>query len=122
MTTPDQHPDPDQPAAAPSAGTSQTDPRAALERGAHAFDQRAQALGHEAEAAIANLARNPAVQETADLAGRLWGLVLLGVGAWLVAGVTLGLSMPSFELGDLWPVALIALGGIVVLSGMSRRR
>jgi hypothetical protein len=122
MTTPDQHPDPDQPAAPETAGTATTDARAALERGARAFDERAQALGREAEAAVASLGQNPAVRESVDLAGRIWGLVLLGIGAWLFAGVTLGLSMPDFALGDLWPVALIALGGIVVVSGMSRRR
>jgi hypothetical protein len=120
MTTPDERPDlpPDQPDAAPAAPA----PRFDIEGRAEAFGQRAEALGHEAEAAVARLGANPAVRETFDLAGRLWGLVLLAFGLWFFADVTLRMDLPAVAWEDLWPLALILLGGLVVLRGVARRR
>jgi hypothetical protein len=97
------------------------DLRTTLEDGARTLDLRAQALGREAEAAARRWGENPAVKETADLAGRLWGLVLLGFGLWFFADVTLKLDLPSLRWGELWPVILIVLGGFVVLRGLARR-
>ena len=97
------------------------DLRATLEDSARAFDQRAQSLGREAEAAARRWGENPAVKETAELAGRLWGLVLLGFGLWFFADVTLKLDLPSVRWSELWPVVLIVLGGFVVLRGLARR-
>jgi hypothetical protein len=128
MTAPTERPDlpPDQPApstppapAAPAAPAA--DLRASLEGGARAFDERAQSLGREAEAAVARLGANPAVRETADLAGRLWGLVLLGFGIWFLFDVTLRMDLPPIAWDQLWPLALIVLGGLVVARGMARR-
>lgn len=137
MTTPDERPDLDPaapapadvpPPAAPGSAPATSRPAAtgdelksAIESGARAFDQRAQALGREAEAAVTRWGENPAVKETADVAGRIWGLVLLAVGLWFFADVTLKLDLPSFAWRDLWPIVLIALGAIVVLRGMMRR-
>jgi hypothetical protein len=106
------------PAAPPAAGA---DLRTTLEDGAHTLDQRAEALGREAEAAARRWGENPAVKETADLAGRLWGLVVLGFGLWFFADVTLKLDLPSLRWGELWPVVLIVLGAFVVLRGLARR-
>jgi len=135
MTTPNEHPDipplppagpepavvpPAQPTPATPAATG-ADLRTTLEEGARTLDVRAQALGREAEAAARRWGENPAVKETADLAGRLWGLVLLGFGLWFFADVTLKLDLPSLRWGELWPVILIVLGGFVVLRGLARR-
>jgi hypothetical protein len=135
MTTPNERPDipplppagpepadvpPAQPAPAAPAATG-VDLRTTLEDGARTLDLRAQALGREAEAAARRWGENPAVKETADLAGRLWGLVLLGFGLWFFADVTLKLDLPSLRWGELWPVILIVLGGFVVLRGLARR-
>ena len=92
-----------------------------VEEGAEAFGRRAEALGHEAEAAAQRWSSSPAVKETADAAGRLWGLVVLAVGIWFFADITLGLRMPSVAWRDLWPLVLIAFGGFIVLKGMTRR-
>ena len=92
-----------------------------IEEGAEAFGKRAEALGHEAEAAAQRWSSSPVVKETADAAGRLWGLVLLAVGIWFLADVTLRLDMPSVAWRDLWPLALIVFGGFIVLKGMTRR-
>ena len=135
MTSPNERPDipplppagpgpadapPAQPAPAAPAATG-ADLRTTLEDGARTLDQRAQALGREAEAAARRWGENPAVKETADLAGRLWGLVLLGFGLWFFADVTLKLDLPSLRWGELWPVVLIVLGAFVVLRGLARR-
>jgi len=56
----------------------------------------------------------------ADAAGRIWGLVLLVAGLWLFARITLKLDVPMIPWGDLWPLLLIVLGGLVIL-GATRR-
>ncbi len=55
------------------------------------------------------------VMVAADVAGRVWGLVLLAVGLWLFARITLRLDVPTIPWGDLWPLLLIVLGGLVML-------
>lgn len=119
MSEPNEHPGlpPSQPEAPPAAPAPAFD----LEARAEAFGQRAESLGHEAEAAVTRLGQNPAVRETFDLAGRLWGLVVLGFGLWFFADVTLRMDLPAVAWDDLWPVALILLGGLVVLRGVARR-
>ena len=78
-------------------------------------------FGHEVEDAAKRWSRDPAVKGDLTFLGRLWGLVLLAAGLWLFADVTIGLGMPQVPLSDLWPVALIVLGGIVVVRGAARR-
>jgi hypothetical protein len=92
---------------------------AGLGREAHAAGER---LGRQAEAAGQRLSKDPAVIGAADTAGRIWGLIVLAVGVWFFADITLGLDMPSVAWRDLWPVALIVIGLVVVIRGMARRR
>jgi hypothetical protein len=140
MTSPNERPDapplppspiePGAPAETPAAvpppampaATAGDQLKSSLESGARAFDERAQALGKEAEAAVNRWGQNPAVRETADMAGRIWGLVLLAFGLWFLADVTLKMDLPRIAWGDLWPIVLIVLGGLVVVRGMARRR
>jgi hypothetical protein len=108
------HPD------APSSWSG-TDFKTTIEQGARTLDQRAEALGREAEAAAKRWGESPAVKETADLATRLWGLVLLAFGLWFLADVTLGLDLPNLRWSELWPIVLIVVGGFVVVRGLARR-
>jgi len=62
-----------------------------------------------------------AVPFAGNAAARVWGLVLLAVGLWLFATITLNLALPNVAWGDLWPLFLIVLGLSVVL-GSGRRR
>lgn len=87
-----------------------------------AFEARAEAFGKEAEAAVQRLAANPAVEATVDVGARIWGLVLLGFGLWFFADLTLGLPMPAVAWRDVWPVALIAVGLVIVGRGLLQRR
>jgi hypothetical protein len=77
--------------------------------------------GNEAEGAANRWSYDPRVTQNLTFVGRLWGLVLLAAGIWLFAGVTLGYDLPRVPLRDLWPVALIVLGGAVILRGLARR-
>ncbi len=78
-------------------------------------------FGHEVEDAANRWSRDPGVKQNLTFLGRFWGLCLLAVGIWLFAGVTLGYDLPRVPLRDLWPVALIVLGGAVLVRGLSRR-
>lgn len=55
-----------------------------------------------------------------SLASRLWGAVVLVIGLWLFAAITLQLNMPRVPVQDLWPVVIILIGGSMLLG--SRRR
>jgi hypothetical protein len=79
-------------------------------------------LGREAEAAGKRLSNDPSVQRAADTAARFWGLLVLAVGIWFLADVTLGLDMPAIAWADIWPIGLILLGLLIVVRGMGRRR
>ncbi len=121
---PDQPPVPSPESTAPAAAppdTASTDFKSTIEDGARALDQRAQALGREAEQAAARLSTNPAVRETADVASRVWGLIVLAFGLWFFADITLKMDLPALAWGDLWPLILIVLGGLVVIRGLARR-
>jgi hypothetical protein len=78
-------------------------------------------FGKEVEGAADRWTHDAGVKQNLTFLGRMWGLVLLAAGVWLFAGVTLGYDLPSLPLRDLWPVALIVLGGAVILRGLSRR-
>ena len=82
---------------------------------------RMEGLGKEVEVAAKSWSHDPNVKRNLTVLGRMWGLVLLAAGVWLFAGVTLGYDLPSLPLRDLWPVALIVLGGAVILRGFGRR-
>lgn len=135
MTNPNERPDvpplppiesggADVPPARPAPGAPATvgyDLKTAFESGARTLDERAQALGREAEAAARRWGESPAVKETADVAGRVWGLVLLAVGLWFFADVTLRMDLPNVRWSEAWPVILIVIGGVVVVRGLARR-
>jgi len=79
-------------------------------------------LGREAQAAGERWSRDPAIQGAANTATRVWGLILLAVGLWFVADVTLGYDLPGVAWAQLWPLALIIAGVAVLFSAMGRRR
>jgi hypothetical protein len=85
------------------------------------FEERMDRFGHEAEEAGKRLAHNPAVVDAANTAARVWGLLLIAVGAWFLAEVTLGYDLPSIPWRDIWPLGLIVIGLAVVFRGMTRR-
>jgi hypothetical protein len=79
-------------------------------------------FGRQAEAAGRRLANDPSIQTATDTAARAWGLLLIAVGAWFFAQVTLGYDLPAIPWRDLWPVGLILIGLVIVFRGMGRRR
>jgi hypothetical protein len=99
---------------------------------APSFEDRMNALGHDAQeagerwgrewqAAGERWSRDPVVVGTVTWAARAWGLIVLAVGLWFFADVTLQLSMPAVAWGDLWPVVLILIGlGVVIRASMRR--
>lgn len=104
---------------------SQPAPKATFEQRVDAFGRdigaAGERLGREAEAAGQRLAKDPTVQRAADTAARFWGLVVLAVGLWFLADVTLGMNMPAIAWGEIWPLGLILLGVLIVFRGMARR-
>lgn len=88
---------------------------------ARRIDEKAQQLGREAEAAANRFATNPHVRDAADTAGFVWGLVLLVIGLWFFAAITLRLALPNVAWSDFWPLVLILFGGLIVVRGMARR-
>lgn len=118
MTTSDERPDVTAPDPAPEAPAPSARPGGF---GARTLEARAEAFGRETEAVFDRLAKNPAVEGTIDIGSRVWGLMLLAFGLWFLADVTLGLDLPAVAWRDLWPVALIALGLVIVLRGATRR-
>jgi hypothetical protein len=109
----------------PTTPPAQPAPKATFEEGVETFGRdigaAGERLGREAEAAGQRLAKDPTVQRAADTAARFWGLVVLGVGIWFLADVTLGLNMPVIAWREVWPVGLILLGVLIVFRGMARR-
>jgi hypothetical protein len=81
----------------------------------------AQQLGRDAQAAGERWSRDPGVVRAANTAGQLWGLILLFVGLYFFVEVTLGIPLPAVPWAELWPIALIVLGLVVITRGMTRR-
>jgi hypothetical protein len=93
-----------------------------MERFGKEAGEAGERFGKKAEAAADRWSKDPSVVHVADTASRIWGLIVLAVGLWFLADVTLGYDMPSIAWRDLWPVALIGIGVLVVARGMTRRR
>ena len=51
----------------------------------------------------------------------IFGAIVLVIGLWFFATSTLGLDLPDFDWGTLWPVILIALGAWIVFSALRQR-
>lgn len=66
--------------------------------------------------------RRQAARGAADTGTMVWGLILIAVGLWFFLDQTLGFEMPDIDWGDVWPLILIVLGGVVILQGLGRRR
>ena len=92
-----------------------------VERFAEEAGEAGGRLGREAVAAGRRLTANPTVVGAADTAARLWGLLLIAVGGWFFAEVTLGYDMPSIPWRDVWPLGLVVIGLVVIVRGMTRR-
>jgi hypothetical protein len=92
-----------------------------MERFGQEVGEAGERFGKRAEDAASRWSRDPSVVHAADTAGRIWGLLLLAVGAWFFADITLGYDMPSIAWRDLWPVFLIGIGLLVLVRGLTRR-
>ena len=93
-----------------------------MERFGREAGEAGERFGKRADDAANRWSRDPGVVHAADTAGRVWGLIVLAVGLWFFADVTLGYDMPSIAWRDLWPLALIGIGLLVLVRGMTRRR
>jgi len=93
-----------------------------MERFGREAGEAGERFGKRAEEAANRWSREPGVVHAADTAGRIWGVIVLAVGLWFFADVTLGYDMPSVAWRDLWPIAIIAIGLFVLVRGMTRRR
>ena len=63
----------------------------------------------------------PPRQRGTNVASILVGLVFLGIGIWYFLDTTLGLTMPDIEWDNLWPILLIAIGGVIVFRAATDR-
>jgi hypothetical protein len=122
----------------PAAGSTSTPPADAASPSAEperqpTFEERMERFGRDAneagerwgrraEHAAHRWSRDPGVIRAGDTAGRIWGLIVLAIGLWFFADITLGYDMPSIAWRDIWPIALIGIGILVVVRGMTRRR
>ena len=67
--------------------------------------------------------QQPPKQRNSNVATILVGLVFLVIGIWYFLDTTLGLTMPDIEWGDLWPILLIVIGGVILYrAAVDRRR
>jgi hypothetical protein len=118
-------PEPRQPPQPPPIAPAQPTRPPTFEERFERFGQQAEdagkRLGRDTEDAARRLAANPAVVRAGDTAARVWGLLLIAVGLWFFAEVTLGYDMPAIPWRDVWPLGLIVIGLAVVVRGLSRR-
>ena len=49
------------------------------------------------------------------------GLVLVAIGLYYLLDVTLGIDLPTIRWGTVWPIILIAIGGLIILRASTRR-
>ena len=63
----------------------------------------------------------PPKQRGSNVATILVGLVFVVIGTWYFLDTTLGLTMPDIEWDNLWPILLIAIGGVIVFRAATDR-
>jgi lipopolysaccharide export LptBFGC system permease protein LptF len=51
----------------------------------------------------------------------VFGLALIAIGVWFFLDRTIGVDLPRIQWGTIWPVILIALGGLILLRSFRRR-
>lgn len=56
-----------------------------------------------------------------DVGGLIFGGILLVVGIYYLFQRTLGLDIPDLEWDQVWPVAVILLGGVILYNNWTRR-
>lgn len=126
QSTPDPttHAGPSQADPAPSSPAPERSPtfEERMERFGQEAGEAGKRIGEQAEAAGKRLAADPALAAAGDAAARVWGMILLAVGVWFLADITLDMDMPSIAWRELWPVALILVGVFIVFRGVVRRR
>ena len=66
--------------------------------------------------------RDKARDRGPSLAAIIVGLVLLAIGIYYFLDRTLGVDVPDIRWGSLWPLILIAIGAVILLRGVMRRR
>jgi hypothetical protein len=93
-----------------------------MERFGREAGEAGERFGRRAEAAADRWSKDPGVVHAADTASRIWGVILLAVGLWFFADITLGYDMPGIAWRDVWPLALVGIGLLVLIRGMTRRR
>lgn len=109
-------------ATAPTAADRDRTFEQRMERFGQEAEEAGKRIGQQAEAAGKRLAADPAVASAADSAARVWGLLVLAAGVWFFADITLDMDMPSIAWRELWPLALILVGAVIVFRGVVRRR
>ncbi len=62
----------------------------------------------------------PQARDQGNLGSIIMGLVLVGIGLWFFADVSLDLDLPRISWGQLWPVFIIAVGAWIALGSMRR--
>lgn len=125
MTDQGQESPPNQPSASPPPPSPPPPSSPSFEQRVERFAKEAgeagERIGRQAEDAGKRWAASPGVSQATDTAARIWGLLLIAVGAWFFAEFTLGYDLPAVPWRDLWPVVLIVIGLAVLLRGMGRR-
>lgn len=56
-----------------------------------------------------------------NLASVIFGLVLIAIGAWYFLDHTLDLAMPRIDWSEIWPLAIIVAGAVVLLRSSGKR-
>jgi len=63
----------------------------------------------------------PPQSDSGRNASLVFGVIILIVGGWFFATRTLGLDLPEFDWGQLWPLILIGIGAWIVLGALRQR-